>query len=66
MRDDISADEAKSMTVYKIKYHINLLPAVGEYYMQDPNDPSKTIGFNVEEDFMKTIAESDEIEIFDN
>jgi hypothetical protein len=54
------------MKVYKIKFSINLLPSVSEYYQKDPLDPTKTICHNEGVGLMDLISGSDEIEIFDS
>ena len=61
--DKIQPDSSK---VYKIKFSINLLTSVGEYFAIDPQDKDKTICMNENIDFMSVIAKSDEIEIFDS
>jgi hypothetical protein len=57
--------EPDSLKVYKIKFSINLLTSVGEYYTNDPKDENKVICTNEGVDLMKIITESEEIEIFD-
>jgi len=41
-----------SLKVYKIKFSINLLTSVGEYYAKDPEDEIKIICMNEGIDFM--------------
>ena len=52
------------MKVYKIKFEINLLPAIGQYKVEDPDNKGQYIFKNEEISLMALASESEEMSIF--
>lgn len=60
---DENANE-DSMKVYKIKFEINLLPSIGEYKVEDPDNKGKFIFKNKGVSLMNLAADTEEMTIF--